>query len=146
MVNEAASVVVQERVGAPPLLTLVGFAEITQVGALVEVFSFTVTEQVPVPPGPVTVPLKIVSAVIAMVGPEPDIEGNVYGPHTAVLIVNEVALVDDQVMVDCSPLFTLAGLADREQVGRDPPVEHWPVIGRHKVSVGVQVQVPAVAL
>jgi len=55
ILNEVAFCVDQATIELPPLFTLTGLATKVQVGT--GLFTVTILEQVPVPPGPVTTPL-----------------------------------------------------------------------------------------
>src|SRR3989344_5846332 len=107
----------QERVADSPLRVEEGEMLIEQEGSPLGGSTVTRAAQVAVPPAPVTVPVKVVSEVIAGVVVEP--------PATGVTepipwsIVKEVASVVVQVRVEESPDTIEAGEAVRVQVGRD---------------------------
>src|SRR3989344_534617 len=118
----------QERVADSPLRVEEGEMLIEQEGSPLGGSTVTRAAQVAVPPAPVTVPVKVVSEVIAGVVVEP--------PATGVTepipwsIVKEVAFVVVQVRVAVPFLSTSCGLADRGQTGVGGAVRTRTTIGQ----------------
>jgi hypothetical protein len=99
----------------PPLLTLVGLAVKATVGTGAELETATVTDLLAVPPSPLQLSVNVLlAAVSAPVLAEPPVARL---PDHAPEAVQLVALVDDHVRVEDSPLATLVGFAVSVKVG-----------------------------
>jgi hypothetical protein len=110
--HEVALVEDQVRVEAPPLVIDVGLAVSDTVGA--GGTTVTVTEALPVPPGPAQARVNVPVLVKAPLDWLPKI---VLGPDQAPIATQEAELFDDQVSVEDPPLATDVGLAVRDTVG-----------------------------
>jgi hypothetical protein len=109
--QEVALVEDHVRVDAVPLFTVLGVAEKLTVGpgALTD----TVADCTALPPAPAQVSVNVALALSAPVDALPL---SAFGPDHAPEAVHEVALVDDHVRVELSPLATLLGLALKDTV------------------------------
>jgi hypothetical protein len=111
-VHEVALVDDQVNVEVPPLAMLFGLAISDTLGGAAE--TVTVADCVAEPPTPVHVSVNLVVAVRADVDIEPLVPWLPPQPPDA---AQEVALVDDQVNVDATPLLTVLGLAEMMTAG-----------------------------
>jgi hypothetical protein len=112
--QEVALVDDQLSVEALPLVTLVGEAPSEIVGAGVAAVTATLADALVVPPPPVQMSTKVVSALNVPVLPEPEVGLAPLQPPEA---VHEVASVEDQFSVEDPPLVMLVGDALRATVG-----------------------------
>jgi hypothetical protein len=118
MVKLVAFAVAHESVVVSPLdITIVGDTESRQVGPVEPppVLIATLTVQVAVPPGPCTVPVKVVSEVIGWVEVAPLVIGE--SVPRLLSIEKLVASVVVQETIEVPPEFTVDGNAVREHVG-----------------------------
>lgn len=99
------------KVEEPPFATVIGFAVSVSVGTGGTV---TVTDRLIVPPAPVQFRLNVLVLASAPVDWLPDVA---LVPDQAPEAVHEVAFADDQVSVEDTLAFTVAGLALNESVG-----------------------------
>ena len=99
----------------PPLATLVGFAVKDTVGAGAGLATVTITDLFAVPPLPVQVSVNVLLAAVSAPVLEEPLVARL--PDHAPEAVQLVALVDDQVRVEDSPLATLVGFAVSVTVG-----------------------------